>query len=130
MDLQLRIIHVNDFLQASPAGELDLSRSREVLLSLASANKPPHDRDMLVDLRSASGSKLETKELIELVHVMVDHLPSFQRKLALLIAPDAHGYHAALLEHLADSRGFNVEVFKDFEQAVTWLMSSTPIAAK
>ncbi|MGB7161338.1 MAG: hypothetical protein WBD40_24985 [Tepidisphaeraceae bacterium] len=129
MDLQLRIIHANDFLRASPTGELDLQGSKELLLTLAAANKPPADRDILLDLRSASGSKLETLELIALVRMMVDHLVSFQHKLALLIAPDAPGYRAQLVEHLADSRGFNVEVFKDFEQAMTWLMTSTPVSA-
>jgi hypothetical protein len=129
MDLQLRIIHANDFLRACPTGELDLQRSKELLLTLAATNKPPADRDILLDLRSTSGANLETLELVELVRVMVDHLASFQHKLALLIPPDAPGYRAQLVEHLADSRGFNVEVFKDFEEAMTWLMTSTPVSA-
>jgi len=127
MDLQLHIIHANDFLRACPTGELDLECSKQLLLSLAAANRPPADRDILVDLRTAWASKLETDEMLALARVMVDHLASFQHKMALLIAPDAPGYRAALMEHLADSRGFNVEVFRDFEQAMTWLMSSAAV---
>ena len=129
MDLQLRIIHANDFLRACPTGELDLERSRELLVTLAAANRPPADRDILLDLRSATAAKLETAEIIALVRVMVENLVSFQHKVALLLRPDAPGYRATLLEHLADNRGFNVEVFKDFEQAMTWLMSSTRISS-
>jgi hypothetical protein len=44
--------------------------------------------------------------MLALAHVMVDHLASFQHKIALLLAPDAPGYRAGLLEYLADSRGF------------------------
>ena len=129
MDLQLRIIHANDFLRACPTGELDLECSRELLVTLAAANRPPADRDILLDLRSATAAKLETTEIIALVRVMVENLVSFQHKVALLLRPDAPGYRATLLEHLADNRGFNVEVFKDFEQAMTWLMSSTRISS-
>jgi hypothetical protein len=129
MDLQLRIIHATDFLKARPTGEIDLEHAKQVLTSLAAANRPPRDRDILLDLRAAEGSKLETMELVRLVRLMVENMPSFQHKLALLLAPDDPGYRAALLEHLADSRGFNVEVFKDFEQAMTWLMTSTPISS-
>jgi hypothetical protein len=128
MDLQLRIIHANDFLRACPSGELDLEHAQSVLLSLAAANRPPADRDILVDLRSTTAAKLETMEIVALARAMVEHLPSFQHKVALLLRPDAPGYRAALLEHLADSRGFNVEIFKDFEEAMTWLMSSTPLS--
>jgi hypothetical protein len=128
MDLQLRIIHANDFLRASPTGQLDLEQSKELLLTVAAANKPPADRDILVDLRGADGSRLETMEILALVRGMVEHLPSFQHKIALLLAPEASGYRAQLMEHLADSRGFNVEVFRGFEEAITWLMSSTPVA--
>ena len=129
MDLQLRVIHASDFLRASPSGELDLDHAKSVLLSVAAANRPPADRDIILDLRSATAATLETTEIIALVRVMVENLGSFQHKVALLLRPDAPGYRATLLEHLADDRGFNVEVFKDFEQAMTWLMSSTPIAS-
>ena len=128
MDLQLQIIHASDFLRACPSGELDMEGSKQLLLTLAAANKPPADRDILIDLRTASGTRLEPEQMVALVHVMVDHLASFQHKMALLLSPDAPGYRAGLMEHLADSRGFNVEVFKDFEQAMTWLMSSAPVA--
>ena len=39
MDLQLRIIHANDFLRACPSGELDMDHAKRVLLSLAAANR-------------------------------------------------------------------------------------------
>jgi hypothetical protein len=106
-----------------------LGARQERLLSLAAANRPPADRDILLDLRSATAANLETAEIVALVRTMVDNLPSFQHKLALLIRADAPGYRAALLEHMADNRGFNVEIFKDFEQAMTWLMSSTPLSS-
>lgn len=126
MDLQLRIIRTSDFLRACPTGELDLEASKQLLREIAAANKPPADRDILLDARGATGDKLQLSQMSELIKVMVENLASFQHKFAVLIAPDAPGHRAALMEQLADSRGFNFEVFRDFEQAMIWLMSSAP----
>jgi hypothetical protein len=130
MDVQLRVIHASDFLRACPTGELDLEASKQLLRQIAAANKPPADRDILLDVRGATGDKLELSQMSELIKVMVENLASFQRKMAVLIAPDAPGHRAALMEQLADNRGFNFEVFRDFEQAMIWLMSSTSLSPR
>jgi hypothetical protein len=36
MDLSLRIIHARDFLEVTPAGEIELGKSKQSLLNLAS----------------------------------------------------------------------------------------------
>ena len=127
MDVQLRVIRSADFLCTSHAGQLDLDRSKEILLAVAVANRPPNDRDILIDLRAARGEGIEMAKVIELVKVMVDHLASFQRKLALLIPKDHPGERSRLMKQQATERGFKMDVFNDFEEAMNWLMSSTPV---
>ena len=127
MDVQLRVIRSGEFLSSSHAGDLDLQRSKDILLALAAANKPPNDRDILIDLRAASGERIEMSQVIELVKVMVDNLASFQCKLALLIPKDHPGERSRLMKEYANQRGFNMDVFNDFEEAITWLMPSAPV---
>ena len=127
MDVQLRVFRSTDLIASSHAGELDLERSKAILLAIAAANRPPNDRDILIDLRAARGEGIEMSKVIELVKVMVDHLPSFQRKLALLIPKDHPGERSRLMKQYANERGFNMDVFNDFEEAMTWLMPSAPL---
>jgi hypothetical protein len=128
MDVQLRVIRSTDFLTSSHAGELDLERSKQILMALAAANKPPNDRDVLVDLRAACGDRIEMSKVIELVKVMIENLASFQNKLALLIPKEHPGERSRLMKQQANARGFNMDVFDDYEEAMTWLMSSAPVA--
>ncbi len=119
METPVRIISTKDFLVSSHAGELDIGRSKQILRALAGANRPPADRHILVDLRESRSDPIQMSQVVELVKVMVDHLASFQNKLALLISPDAPRERSTLLKQLADRRGFNLEVFTDPDAAMS-----------
>lgn len=128
MDLNIRVIHSRDFLKATPSGEQDLEASKQVLLTLALENSASGQYDILIDVRQAI-SHLSLTDVTELVDVMIEHRDSFRSQLAILTQPEATLEIARFMELYAGNRGFQVAAFKDFEEAMNWLMSSTELTA-
>src|SRR5262245_50429454 len=124
MDLNIRLIHVRDFLIMTPNGDLDLETSKQALLKLALENSTPSKSDILIDARGAT-SHLTIFDATDLVQVMIEHRDSFRSKLALLTVPGQRFDKAKFMEIYANNRGFDVAAFKDFEEAISWLMTST-----
>ena len=122
MDVSIRIIRAKEFIYSTASGQLDLTRSKMILVQLANVNRPTH-RDILLDLREASRelSELSATNVTELVSVMQDHRDSFAGKLAILLAPEASFERAASMELYANNRGFQVGVFMEFEAAIHWI---------
>ena len=127
MDLNVRIIHHKDFLETSPSGELDLDKSKQTLLKIASLNKPPHNYDVMIDLRGAT-PHLYMADITELVQLMIDYRDSFRNKIAILTSRDALFELAKFMELYAQNRGFQVAAFDNFEEAINWLSTSTEVS--
>ncbi len=49
VDLNIRIIHNREFVMTAPSGAIDIEKSRQMLLKLASVTGPPNDYDILID---------------------------------------------------------------------------------
>jgi hypothetical protein len=128
MDLNLRIIHAKDFLNVTPTGEVELNKSKQSLLDLASLNAAPRQYDILIDTRQKTGY-LTLADIAELVEIMVEHRDSFRSKLAVLARPGLGLDHAKFMELYATNRGFQVAAFSEFEDAINWLTSSTELTS-
>jgi len=126
MDLNLRLIHVEDFIRTTPDGEIDLKKSKELLLRLALENAEPNQYDLLIDVRQQTGH-LSLSDIAELVGVMIEHRDSFQSKLAILARPGLEFDHAKFMELYAGNRGFLVGAFRDYEEAMNWLVTSSEL---
>jgi hypothetical protein len=124
MDLNIRVIRANEFLKTTATGELDLQQSKEILLRLAAINAPPAKYDILLDVRPATGTQMTLVDIAELVDVMLAHHQSFQKKLAILTSQDAPLTRANFMKLYAGNRGLQVGAFKNFEEAINWLMES------
>src|SRR3954454_13485833 len=111
MDLSIRVIRANEFLKTTATGELDLQRSKEILLKLAAVNKPPAQHDILLDVRPATGTQMTLVDVAELVEVMLAHRDSFRNKLAILTNQDAPLTRANFMKLYADNRGLRVGAF-------------------
>jgi hypothetical protein len=122
MNLNIRMIHARDFLKTTPEGELDLTTSKQLLLKLALENASPRQYDMLIDTRRAIRN-LTFIDITELVNVMIEHRESFRSKLAILTPPEATLELAKFMELYAGNRGFRVVGFRDYEEAMNWLMT-------
>ena len=127
MNLNIRIVRSQDFLKVTPTGEIDFEASKEALLKLASENSTPRQHDIMIDIRQTHGH-LTLAEITELVDVMIEHRDSFRSKLAILALPGLGFDHAKFMELYANNRGFQVAAFKDFEETVNWLMTSSEVA--
>ena len=113
----------------APDGEVDLEKSKEILLRLASANKPPNNYDVLVDLRGTT-NRLTVVGITQLVDVMIDQRSSFRNKLAVLTQAGSPFQLAEFMELYARNRGFQVEAFDNFEPAILWLSTITDVPSE
>ena len=129
MDLNVRIIHHQDFLKTTPSGEIDLDQSKQILLSLASVNQPPNQYDVLLDMRNST-SRLTILNITQLVDVMIHNRTSFRHKLAILTHQGPSLELAKFMEVYAQNRGFQVAAFDSFEAAILWLSTITDVASE
>jgi len=128
MDLRIRVIRANEFIKTTATGQLDLSQSKEILLKLAAVNKPPARHDILLDVRGATGTSMTLVDIAELVEVMLAHRESFREKLAILASESAPLTRANFMKLYAHNRGLQVGAFKNFEEAITWLMQEKDLS--
>lgn len=123
MDLDIRIIQHKEFLKTTPNGQIDLQKSEQVLLRLASLNKPPNNRDVLLDLRNTTNG-LTILHITVLVELMIKHRDSFRNKLAIITETGTPHQLAAFMETYAVNRGFQIAAFDNFEAAILWLATT------
>ncbi|MBZ0300714.1 MAG: hypothetical protein K8J31_13275 [Anaerolineae bacterium] len=126
MDLDIRVIQHKEFLKTTPNGQIDLSTSKRVLLKLASLNKPPSNRDVLLDLRDTT-NRLTILDVTELVELMIKHRDSFRKKLAIITEIGTPHQLTAFMETYAINRGFQVAAFDNFEAAILWLATTIDV---
>ena len=129
MDLNIRMIHSQDFIRTTPEGDIDFKMSKEIILRLALENARPGQYDILIDVRGTT-SRLSLFDLANLVQIMIDHRESFRSKLAILIEPGERFDDAKFMELYAGNRGFQVGAFNDFEVAMDWLMTSSELTSE
>ncbi len=120
--LDIKVVHHSDFLKAAPDGPFEFDHARKLITQLAEINKPPSDYAILFDLRGAEGYA-STADLYELACMLNEFRDSFRNKLAILV-PETDSRRFANAEFFslcAGNRGFRVETFVSFEDAMGWL---------
>ncbi|MBN2185581.1 MAG: hypothetical protein JW746_09660 [Candidatus Krumholzibacteriota bacterium] len=123
---KVKIIRARDFLNIDADGILDFEMSKEILIKIALAKKPPADFEVLIDLRDAE-LDLSTMDVWYLVDELGKHHEAFQRKMALLTSSGSAFDRVEFFETCAVNRGFEVEAFTDFEEAINWLFPAEEI---
>ena len=124
MKADIKIVRTRDFINTIAEGELNLRESMNVLSKLAELNEEDVTHDILLDIRDTE-SVLTLSDIYEIVAEIGKHRSSFRNKVALLIGKHHDMDKARFLEMCASNRGFNVNVFTDFEESVCWLMELT-----
>lgn len=115
----VKVIHAHEFVRARPGGVLDLETSEALLREIAKAADGLARAGVLIDTRRADG-QLGAADLWFLVDRLAKHRHAFSGKTAVL-CPLARFDRARFFALLADSKGFDVEAFTSYEEAVTWL---------
>lgn len=127
MSCKILIIHAHDFIKATPEGTLDLACSRKLLIDIATNSGALADHELLLDTRRAH-SVLSVTDLYEIVGEIHDHQQAYSRRTAVL-CPRERFEFAEFFALCAQNRGFSVNAFTSFEEAIDWLVenSSRPL---
>jgi hypothetical protein len=126
MPVDIRVIHAQDFVRATPEGELDFETSKEALIEIASATAHLVDYEILLDTRKAH-VQMSVTDLWYLAAELSNLRNVFSRKIAVL-CPVEHFDDAAFFALCSKNRGFRIEAFASFEDAMDWLIGMTPDA--
>lgn len=115
----VKVIHAHEFVRARPGGVLDLQTSETLLLDIAKAADGLDRAEVLIDTRRAEG-QLGAADLWFLADRLAKHRHAFSGKTAVL-CPIERFDRARFFALLADSKGFDVEAFTSYEEAIAWL---------
>jgi hypothetical protein len=126
MPTNIRIIHANDFIKATPEGELDLQESKRLLIEIAVATDPSVDHEVILDTRKAQ-SGMSIADLWYLAADISNLRKAFSRKTAVL-CPLAQFDHAGFFALCARNKGLQVRAFTSFEDTIEWLTGDGPDA--
>jgi hypothetical protein len=120
MPVDIRIIHTRDFLKTTATGTLDLAASRKLLLEIVSLVERAGEYQVLIDLRQAE-PRLSASDIFDLGVAVASEPAVRQSKIALLsLMEDEEKAH--YMETVSRNRGAQLKAFKDYEQAITWLI--------
>jgi hypothetical protein len=122
MATTIKIITASDFLEVTVDGTLNIATSRQLLADIAKTEHPPADYELLVDFRNTQ-SELSITDIYQLAGELFQHGDTFRRKVALLVLPGVNFDHASFFETCTHNRGFSINAFTDYENAMRWLLS-------
>lgn len=119
MTKKIKLIRSVEYLHTSPEGKIDFQQSKKILADLAKAKRPPADFDILLDFRRAQWV-LSTADIYYLAAELDKHDHTYRDKVAILVLPGLDFDNSEFFELCAQNRGFNVETFTNYEEAVQW----------
>jgi hypothetical protein len=126
MPMELQIIRAREFIRLGPHGRFDLKASKAALADLARACCKRGIQQALVDLRALHpGPKpiFSPNDLVMLVNTFREVGFTRDERLAVLYGSDPH-HRARLFAFIAKLRGWSVQAFDNYEEAVLWLSHS------
>lgn len=121
MATHVTIIHAQDFIRATPDGQIDLESARKGLIDIAASAAPLGDHRILVDTRHAQVA-MSITDLWYLASELSNSSKTFSRKTAVLCPLEGFD-KAGFFALCAQNRGFPVNAFTSFEDAIEWLIA-------
>jgi hypothetical protein len=121
MATQITVVHSQDVIRAAPDGKLDYAKAEALIAEIASASAGLADHRIFVDTRHVE-SVLSVGDLWYLASELSKGGKTYLKKTAVLCpleAFDSAGFFAIC----AQNRGYPVEAFTSFEEAVEWLIA-------
>ena len=127
MSTDLRIYKTSDFIRKTKKGEVSLERSLEVVRRLGVAAAFYKDHHIILDVRDTQGI-LNMTELMTVAGEFIQHMAGFEKKIAVLIPNVGRRIANALFfKNAVEVKGFQMEVFFSYEDAIDWLFEITEI---
>lgn len=125
MPQELQIIRPAEFIRYGAEGHFDPAASKVALAKLIRACRKRGIDQALIDLRGLQpGPKpvFSVDDLVELVKTFREIGFTRQQRLAVLYQTDPH-HRARLFAAIGEGRGWKVEAFNNYEDALLWLSS-------
>jgi hypothetical protein len=119
MPTTVKVIRTQEFVRARPGGTLDLEASEALLMDIAKASAGMQDVQVVIDTRHADNA-LTAGDLWYLADRLGRYRHAFSGKTAVL-CPTAKFDRARFFALVADGKGFDVQAFTSYEEAMTWL---------
>ena len=132
MPTELQIIRAQEFIRLGAHGLFDLEASKAALAELATACRKRGIDQALMDLRALHPGPepiFTPNDLAVLVKTFREIGFTHKQRLAVLYESDPHN-RARLFAFIATLRGWKVQAFGSFEEAVIWLSSGEKPEAK
>ena len=101
-------------------GEIDFNDSLKILKNVAEKSKNGKVKNMLVDVRNFV-SVLSVPEIYEVISELGKYREQFNRKIAVVYGLHYDEDKARFFEMSAQNRGFLINAFADYDEAVKWL---------
>jgi hypothetical protein len=120
MPTSVRVIRPRDFVRARAGGVLDLEAAEKLLAEIAAAVAGQDDLELLIDTRRAHGM-LGAADLWYLADRLVKYRGTFAHRTAVL-CPTEKFDRARFFALCAENKGFNIEAFTSYEEAMEWLI--------
>ena len=128
MPAEIKSYKINDFIRMKTSGTLDYDESVKLIRKLAKAAAYHEGHNILIDLRDTEVEWANLNEILNLTLEFTKLEVEFKNKLASIIPDNERRIAiAAQFKACMDIRGFDYEVFTDFEEAIEWLSETTDI---
>ena len=123
MATKIKIVTARDFLEVTPDGIIDITTSRKLLADIAKAEYDTVDYELLIDFRDTQ-FQLSVTDVYKLAGELGKHGDTFRGKVALLVLPGVDFKQAHFFETCSQNRGFLINAFTDYENAVRWILNA------
>jgi hypothetical protein len=117
----IKVIQATDFIRASPEGKASIEKAEQLLKDIADASAGLEGFHVLVDTRRVSEG-LTATELWYLADRLAHYRRTFGNKTAIL-CPVERFDHSRFFALCAENKGFNVQAFTSYEDAMEWLLA-------
>ena len=125
---RVKIYRMKDLLRLTETGKIDVDRSKEIVRQLAVAAAFHADHNILLDLRETTIKEENMNDVLEVALEIARYQAAFKGKLANLLPGDEKRlFLARQLKALMVIKGFQYEIFTNFEEAVEWLSDITVV---
>jgi len=124
----IKVYKVKDFVRTTQTGNIDIKRSKEIVIDLANAAGSHADHNILIDMRETTVSVSNIVDILEVAREFGSSVSSFKNKMANIVPDDhermviAHRFKACM-----DMQGFEYEIFNNYESAIEWLSETEDI---
>ena len=121
MPAHVKVIQAREFVRATAEGEAKLESAAQLLKDIAQAGRGLDEFEVLVDIREVSG-RLSAADIWWLAQTLVRLRETFARRTAIL-CPIERFDHARFFALCAEHKGFNIQAFTSYEDAMEWLIA-------